>query len=312
MRYTYTLATLLFTLLTCSYGKSEDEEFITAASNLANTISFGDVISEYGRACDGLISDISSLKIQYDFSLMRYGRDISRLGDGIEIPGNIHNKNADELEKIRLVLNYKLEKLVLIERLKALDEEYSRVKEQLRNMPRLCLDLDEFLKRLNLSNEVKIECYSSEEPSVHKQIIFSDKPTIKKLNDLFSSKNLRYDPVISPFVYEEGDHYKPYMLPSQRNMAFSVWDVDTSVDITIDNQVYMEVVSGDEVVCLAKTYSWAGSGTDLYEQICALVSQGSPIRDSGEKEAEKKIKKGVSRKKGSPIIGSGQTQKTLP
>ncbi len=271
----YTLATLLFTLLiNCSYGKSEDGEFVTAASNLANTISFGDITSEYGRACDGLISDVSSLEVQYDFSLMRYGREVARLEYGKEIQGSIHNKNADELEKIRLVLNYKLKKLVLIERLKALDEEYSSVKKQLRNMTRICLDLDEFLKRLNLSNEVKIECYSSEDPSVHESIIFANKPMIKKLNHLFLSKNLRYDPTASPCVFEEGDYHKPYMLPSQRNVMFAIWDVDNSISITVDNQVYIKIVSGDTVVCLAKAYSWTGFGTDLYEQICALKEKG--------------------------------------
>ena len=276
----------------CSFGDdvyidklaSMRKEFVAGAYKTANLAVFdatkGNMFEGW---CDSILANISFLESQYSVALVRYDLDLQiSKGGEVEEVIEVYGENADDLEKIRLVLDYQLKTIILRERLKDINERHKKLKLQLNNKTRPCCDIEEFVARLARAKKVEMRYYEitkSEAEYNSTVLTVEDEDKIKNLHALFSSIKFQYIPNL-------GSGGAGTML------------------VVNDYDVIM--IGENSVACRVKAYTCSEAKTyNIREQVRKVLESDGSDHDTKEGEALKiertslEIEEAIGRIKGS-------------
>ena len=273
-------------------SESKEQVFIIASSNAANIVC-QDVHERYYESCSQLRTSIKSLEAQYNTALIKYGWDVTQLH---ESPGGgVHARNADELEKVRQVLDYKLQQLILIERLKALNDEHTQMKATLHGKPQICADKDDFTDRLSVAKKVEIKQWSLDTNYAETTTTTTDEFEIQLLLKFFQTITLEYDPTKCRAFTEEATIENSYLglsqLPSALRLTYSVFDTPKLTRLILDDRWFIQIDEDSSIVCRDKAYSYdSGNSPDLDKQIysifgCENDRPPADVRGTGESQS---------------------------
>ncbi len=270
----------------------KDKEFITAALNASDIVCF-DTQKKYRGSCDKLRVNISRLESQYSNALIEYGWDSRLLDEGREL--NEHSKKADELEKMRLVLDHKLKELVLIERLKELNIQHSELKDKLGSVPRVYVDINQLMHELSFANKIELRKSTSDTGHAVETIVIYDKSKISMLRTLISELKLNYDPKQGQIIREEvhgvSSTFEYDILPSDKVLVYSLYSASKVAELIVDDRSFVRIYP-DTLVFRSKAYTIDNDETDTLELVEAVL--GEEKKETGQpSDPNKGVNKGV-------------------
>ena len=225
--------------------------FLEAVTDASTAISGGKSSESYENTILKCADSTKTLEALLNAEMIQFAWD--RWQYEGEPTNSVHISKADELERMRQVIDYQLKEMILIERLKDLNEKKMQMKNASTNAVEICSDYDEFIDMLEDSEAIGFQIFINDSPSryIEKSITSNDK-VFSDVCNVFSSAELVYNPLRCETIYFNAPYGDP--LPSA-NMIITTKSFRCDyMRVIVDKAHYISVREGSIVVCKDKAY----------------------------------------------------------
>jgi hypothetical protein len=232
--------------------------------------------SDY-RECEAMRMElqamVSALESQLAYAELRYEWHTQgvRDTDSIWLENDEHGQNAVKLELMKVLLNHKLDEMILRERIKQINKMQSKVR-AVNPMPRfsVCADFGTFLERLADAKKVEFRYAGYSDSFEFASLVVSEKDKILLLRDLFESLNLDCDPVLRYNLVNDVVFMPSMVVPVITTKRF---DISSVSQVIINDSLVVKICGRNTILCLGAAYHCRDEGVDLARDIKAVLGR---------------------------------------